>query len=172
MKLINEKGRLFGIINPVDLVILLVILLAVGGIGWKVLGAAESKAETDLVNATVVVHIRGAMNEVVEGIEKADPVGQTLLSNNATTQAVIKSVAYTDYVAVGVNDDGQHVITTDPMRKDIFFTITAPVDRASNAPSIGVQEIRVGATFSVKTKYIHMNGTIESIVYDEIAAAQ
>ena len=172
MKLINEKGRLFGIINPVDLVILLVILLAVGGIGWKVLGAAESKAETDLVNATVVVHIRGALNEVVEGIEKADPVGQTLLSNNATTQAVIKSVAYTDYVAVGVNDDGQHVTTTDPMRKDIFFTITAPVDRASNAPSIGVQEIRVGATFSVKTKYIHINGTIESIVYDEIAAAQ
>ena len=169
MKLINEKGRLFGIINPVDLVILLVILLAVGGIGWKVFGAAEAKAETDLVQATMVVHVRGAMDEIVDGVQKSDPVGQTLLSNNASTQAVIQSVAYSDYLAVAVNDEGQHVQTKDPMRKDIYFTITAPVDRASNAPSIGVQEIRVGATFSVKTKYIHVNGTIESIVYSEIA---
>lgn len=168
MKIINEKGRLFGIINPVDLVILLVVLLAAAGIGVKVFGAAEAAVEKDMVMATVTVQCRGAMPEIVAGIQNSNPVGQTLLSNNATTQGTIKSVAYSDYMNIATTDKGEFLYKVDPIRKNLTFTIEAPVDRASNAPSIGAQEIRVGASFSIKTKYIHINGTIESIVFTEI----
>ncbi|NLM60645.1 MAG: DUF4330 family protein, partial [Clostridiales bacterium] len=38
MKLVNEKGKLFGLINLVDLLVLLFILLVAGGIVWKIFG--------------------------------------------------------------------------------------------------------------------------------------
>lgn len=165
MKIINEKGKLFGIINPVDLAIVLVALLCVAGIGWKVMSAAESAPKPDMAEVTFVVHVRGVMEDVVRGIEAAGPVGQTLLSNNAKTSATIESVTYSDYIAVAVNADGQHVTTVDPMRKDIIFTVTAQVDRAGNALTVGAQELRVNATFSVKTQTIHINGTIISLEF-------
>ena len=38
MKIINEKGKLFGLINIVDFLVLLAVLAVVGGLGWKLLG--------------------------------------------------------------------------------------------------------------------------------------
>ena len=35
MKLINEKGKLFGVINVVDLLVLLAVIAVAAGVGYK-----------------------------------------------------------------------------------------------------------------------------------------
>ena len=37
MKIINEKGKLFGVINVVDLLVLLAVIAVVIGVGYKLL---------------------------------------------------------------------------------------------------------------------------------------
>ncbi|MGE4547983.1 MAG: DUF4330 family protein, partial [Intestinibacillus sp.] len=34
MKILSEKGKLFGLINIVDLFVLVAVIAVVGGIGW------------------------------------------------------------------------------------------------------------------------------------------
>ena len=60
MKLISEKGKLFGIINIVDLLILLAVILVAGGIGWKVFGSTITEVASPTTELTMTVrHPRG-----------------------------------------------------------------------------------------------------------------
>ena len=49
MKIINEKGKLFGLINIVDFLVLLAALAVIGGLGWKLLGTQVVEAVSPTV---------------------------------------------------------------------------------------------------------------------------
>ena len=167
MKIVNEKGRLFGLINPVDLVILLVLLLAVGGIGWKMVNTVSDNAPSDMVTATVTVRARPVLPEVAESIKAMDPVGQHLMSGTSVTGATIESATFQSYSTQLTTADGEYVMATAPVSQDITFTVRTQVEANTANPAIGIQEIRVGRTFNVKTKYFEIAGTIEAITYGD-----
>ena len=57
MKLIDKKGRLFGKVNIIDLLVVLLVLAAVAAVCWKVAGrkaAASVAAPKHAVSFTVV----------------------------------------------------------------------------------------------------------------------
>lgn len=58
MKIVNEKGKLFGIINVVDLVILLAVVVVVGAIIWQVFGNRVTDAVSKQEEVTIVVFHR------------------------------------------------------------------------------------------------------------------
>ena len=60
MKIVNEKGKLFGIINVVDLVILLAVVVVVGAIIWQVFGNRVTDAVSKQEEVTIVVSIAGS----------------------------------------------------------------------------------------------------------------
>jgi hypothetical protein len=60
MKLINEKGKLFGIINVVDLLIILAAVLVAGGIGWKVFRFYHIRGGLSDTTLTMTVRNQGA----------------------------------------------------------------------------------------------------------------
>ena len=60
MKLIDEKGKLFGLINLIDLLVLLAVLAAAVGIGWKVM--SSSQAAEAPKNAVTVTFVARAKN--------------------------------------------------------------------------------------------------------------
>ena len=47
MKIIDEKGRLFGKINLIDLLVLLLVVAVVLAVGWKVVGKKAAAAVSD-----------------------------------------------------------------------------------------------------------------------------
>ena len=167
MKVINEKGKLFGIINPVDLVILLVLLLAVGGIGWKMMNTVSDNQPSETVTALVTVRARPVVPEVAESIKAMDPVGQHLMSGSSVTSATIESASFKSYSTQLATADGEYVMATAPISQDVTFTIRTQVDADSANPAIGIQEIRVGRNFNVKTQYFEIAGTIEAITYGD-----
>ena len=58
MKIIDEKGKLFGLINLVDMLVLLFILLVAGGVIWKIFGGQVQELVADTTELTYTVRIK------------------------------------------------------------------------------------------------------------------
>ena len=63
MKIINEKGKLFGIINVVDLLVLVAAIAVVAGVGYKLFAKQIKEVASPQVSLTMTVRERGAAQQ-------------------------------------------------------------------------------------------------------------
>ena len=163
MKIINEKGKLFGVINVVDLLVLLAVIAVVIGVGYKLFAPQIADATATQVPMTVTVRVRGATPFLVEEVQRNSQVGKQIVSGNSYTNAVITDMQIEDYVQQVTTADGSIVNALDPSKKDLVFTIETTVPEGTAAPSIGTQEVRAGRTFIVKTNDFETTGNIDMV---------
>ena len=162
MKLVNEKGKLFGLVNLVDFLVIAALVLVLGGIGYKVLSSAIAEQLSPLQEITVTTRVRGIHPRVVPTIENA--VGEQLVAgNDFVKNAYLESVSFEPYVTQQTTDEGKVVDAVDPTRLDALFVITAKVARNTPIIKIGTQEIRVGLGHFMKTRSIEFSTTIETV---------
>lgn len=178
MKLVNEKGKLFGIINIVDLLAVLLIVFVVGAVAWKVFGdriAAETelknkqqqidKLAANRISVTYTVRcstLRSAYYD--ELVDFGFP--QQLAINDGPVDGAYIVDAYTEEAtAVFGDSDGVSVMSSYGDRVDIVLTIKADVPPAAFI-KIGSQEIRVGKSHIVKTQFWEVTGIIETLDCD------
>ena len=152
MKIVNEKGKLFGIINVVDLLVLVVIIAVLGGIAWQLFGDKLSDAVSPQVELTAIVAIAGSHPDLVEEVLRQNLVGQKMVSGNSYLEAYISDVWLDDYIMQNPTADGSIVDAVDPTKKDIMIEIKTMVAKDTASPKIGSQEVRTGRTFIVKTQ--------------------
>lgn len=160
MKIINEKGKLFGIINVVDLVVLLAVVCVFGAIIWQLLGDRVNDALSEQTEMTLVVSIAGSHPDLVEEITRQDLVGEKLVTGNQYLDAYISDVWLEDYVMQLETADGRLVDAVDPTKKDIMIEIKSTVAKDTASPKIGSQEVRAGRTYIVKTQTFECSGII------------
>ena len=160
MKIINEKGKLFGIINVVDLVVLLAVVCVFGAIIWQLLGDRVNDALSEQTEMTLVVSIAGSHPDLVEEIIRQDLVGEKLVTGNQYLDAYISDVWLEDYVMQLETADGRLVDAVDPTKKDIMIEIKSTVAKDTASPKIGSQEVRAGRTYIVKTQTFECSGII------------
>ena len=82
MKIINEKGKLFGLINIVDLIIILALLAVIGAVGVKLLAKPVGETISPKSEMIVTMRVRGAMLYFTAEIMKIEP-GEKLVSGNS-----------------------------------------------------------------------------------------
>lgn len=169
MKIINERGKLFGIINVVDLLILAAVVLVAGAIVWQLLGDKVSDAISEQEELTAVVVIAGAHPDLVAEVLRQDLVGEKIISGNTYVDAYISDIWLDDYVEQQPTAEGRLVDAVDPTKKDIFVEIKSTVAADTASPKIGSQEVRAGKTFIVKTQTFECSGTI---YYVQIGATE
>lgn len=167
MKIVNEKGKLFGIINVVDLLILIAILAVGGAILWQLFGAQVNDAVSPQVDCTAEVVIIGTAPRLVDEIVRQDLVGERLVSGNEYVNASVTDVWLEDYVMQAIRSDGVIVDSTDPSKKDVVIKIKTTVPEGTPSPKIGSQELRAGKTFILKTQTFECSGTIRYVEIGE-----
>ena len=167
MKLVNEKGKLFGLINVVDLLILLVVVLIIGGVGWKLLGTQMQNSIAPQVDLVAEVVIVGTPPRIVDEILRQDMIGTPLVGGNEYLPAEITDVQLEPYIMQAIRDDGIIVDATDPSKQDVVFTIKLKVPKGTASPKIGSQELRAGKTFILKTQTFECAGTIRYVEIGE-----
>lgn len=166
MKLINERGKLFGLINLVDLVLLLVIVLAVAAFGYKALNKPIQEITSEVTPATVTLRVRGAMPYLTdELLDKVHP-GDRLVSGSSYDNAEVVSLEVTPHVYSTLNEDCVAVEVTDPHKSDIMITVKTSGVENNPVFKIGSQEVRIGRTFTFKTNRCEIVATIESVEFD------
>ena len=163
MKLINEKGKLFGIINIVDLIIVVMIIAMIAAVATQILGSQVQQVVSPQVDCTVEVCIIGTPPRLLKEIERQDLAGEQLVSGNSYMDAYIEDVWFEDYTVQAVTDDGIIVDATDPSKKDVIFKIKCKVSKDTASPKIGSQELRAGRTYIVKTQTFECSGTIRYV---------
>ncbi len=167
MKIINEKGKLFGLINIVDLLALLAAVAVIGGIAWKLLAPQVVEAVSPTVTLTAQMRVRGASPFLVEEVLKSEQIGKQLVSGNSYVDAKVTDMWVEDYVVQVQCADGRIVNSTDPVKKDIVFTVETRVNKNTPSPQIGTQEVRMGRTFILKTNDFENTCNIDSVVMSE-----
>jgi hypothetical protein len=167
MKIINEKGKLFGLINVVDLIVLLLVIAVIGVMATKLLGNRVTEAVAQKVDCYAQVRVIGAHPTLVEEVQRQDLAGQRMVAGSVYIDGTIEDVWLEDYRVQVQTDDGRIVTATDPDKKDIIFMIKFPVAPDTPNPKLGSQEVRAGRTLIVKTQTFETSGTIRYVQIGE-----
>ena len=172
--MIDEKGRLFGKLNIVDLLVILVVLVAVVVLGVKFLGKdGGGGINPGKTQVTYTVLVKGVEQEVYDNIQKYIP-GQLMASGEMLDGQVVsvEPRAHEQTVTVDqIKTSATPEPTVDEGTIDLLFTIECNVVNPITT-EIGTQEVRVGKTHTVKTdKFELMNGVILDCEWGDGAAA-
>ncbi len=166
MKLVNERGKLFGIINLVDFVLLVAIILGVLAVGYKMLNKPIQEMVSTEVPVTVTVRVRGAMPYLVEEMTEKIMAGDRLVSGNGFDNAEVISLEAVPYVYSDFSSDGVGVEITDPIKKDIIIKVSSVGNPDAAIFKIGTQEVRTGRGFNFKTNRFEIDTIVQSVEFD------
>ena len=148
MKIIDEKGRLFGKLNLIDLLVVVLLIAAVAAVAWKLVGkqAAETVADTGRT-VTYTVTVEDVNREAADFA--ATQIGKSLVNNSKVIDAAITEAS------VSERAEGTHV--------DLAVTIEGQGQFTGNVYKVGAQEVRVGYEYIVKTSEFEMTGIITAM---------
>lgn len=161
MKLLDEKGRLFGKINLLDLCILLVLALAiVFGIKRFFLKPDESKMMRPAKLTFEITDVRQVtLDTIKEGhmlywTDRSRPIGK------------IEKVEHIPFEQP-LEKNGEWVNMPVPGKYSVTLTISADVKDDGNAFWLGGEQVRVGIKYLLKTKYINIEAYLVGLDVDE-----
>jgi hypothetical protein len=161
--LLDKKGRLFGIINIIDFLVLAVLLAAVGGVYYFKFAPAQratSGAENRAIEIEVLVP--GVRMATVDVIRVGDQV------RDSRTNIILGQITAIRVQAAEVitqMPDGKVVEGTSPSRKDMYVTVKGGGTVSENAITLGGTEIRIGSQLALKTNMYAVTTTVMLINY-------
>jgi len=146
---IDKKGRLFGKINIVDLLVLLLILAAAVVLGVKFLrggGDIGEPPRTLIYTARAMEVSPETYENVCQYVNKQAGLKDQLMSADKLLDGYIVDVSATPHVPTASDTVGGDTL-------DLLFTIEATVtDSVTNA--VGTQQVRVGKPHVIKGQHI------------------
>lgn len=154
MRLVDEKGKFLGLINIVDLLVLMAVLLVIGGAVYKIKGKDSVQNAPKTVKVTVLTPaIRPEMLANVK-------VGDRLVSGSSFTNVVVKDFKIQPAFMVNADSNGQRVEAIDPYLKDVIFTLEGQTVISSGTINLGGQDIRANKEYYVKTLLYELKGQV------------
>lgn len=163
MSLIDEKGRLFGKINIIDL--LIVLLIAAVGTGAYVMFSGGN--DRQVLQSSKVVYdfeITNVNQDFVDAINSGDPIRNSVRGNDLGT-VVSKSARK----ATMLNEDlvnGRYVIAEVPNAYDVVITIEANANITPANVIISGEEVKVGKKIYIKGKGYANQGFVMKMTLD------
>lgn len=161
MKIINEKGKLFGLVNIIDLITILLIIALVLGAFYKFKGNSINVIGT---NNTKEMEYVVRLNPNYEDYFKQLNVGDKLVRDKRVLDASITDINIQDYYESIADENGEISLQKHPLFKEAFITIKATVTDKDPIFKLGEQEIRVGCSNFVRTKFFEMSGFIYKVI--------
>lgn len=159
MKLIDKKGKIFGIINIFDLAVVLMLGLLVVG-GFHRLKTSRGQIIVEDQKAIVQFEVNEVRQSTVDAIE----VGDIFLHYDKGQhfgKIVDKQVeSFREVVDTG---DGKLVLADVPEKFNVIVYVEANAVNTEDAIIIGGEQIRIGTQYRLKNKKIAVFGTILGI---------
>jgi hypothetical protein len=151
--MIDEKGRLFGFINIIDLTVLILILVIALGFFFR-----HKNTEPVVTNTATVKVICPYLRPEVAGQIHA---GDQLLARGQLQPVYIKDVKVVTARDSDTRADGTLVLQQHPFRKDVYLTLEGPVSYTGAELYMAGQGIRAGLDkYILKTQVVEVTGEI------------
>ncbi len=164
MRLINDKGRIFGLVNPIDALITLAILGFVFVVGWLVITRGNVTlpgVKQTTIQATFLIPL--AHPEVIEYIRDGDRVKND--NSKADLGEVIEVRSEGARVDVPT-DTGELLPGESAIFKDIRITIEAEGRATDSMLMINGDILSIGKNYVLNTKWFRMNSVLVGVTPD------
>lgn len=158
MKIIDKKGRLFGLINIVDLLII-ILLLALVAVGVKRFGNKAAVGEATTKKGVITAEIKDVRDVTAKNVKVGDPIydyDKGTLIGKILTAEVEPYKDETEY-------QGKFFNSEVPGKYRVIMTIDADVKETQDFYQVGTEQIRIGAEMRIKNKSISSFMTILGI---------
>lgn len=160
MGLIDNKGRVFGRVNLIDLTlifgvfVLIVMALVVMTKQGKISTVPEDK------NVEYVLVVRAVRPEVASFVKKGD-----IVKKQITKEAIgkVKDVEIKPAEDVVITADGRRVVAISPLDKDVYITVETKGRVGGDIIATGNEVLRVGDRFTIFTKWFYGDAGILSM---------
>ncbi|MCT4542485.1 MAG: DUF4330 domain-containing protein [Vallitalea sp.] len=161
MKIINKKGKLFGLINIIDLLTIILIISLVLGAFYKFKGDDMNVLTSNKTKEMeYVVRLIPNYEEYFTKYQ----VGDIIVEDKRELDGTITNISIEDYYTSVEDENGNVSLQIHPYFKQAFITIKATVTDKEPIYKLGKQEIRVGCSNFVTTKLCKMSGFIYEII--------
>lgn len=166
MKIIDEKGKIFGKLNIIDLLVILLVIAAVAFLGIK-LANRDSGGVVGTTKLTYTVKVSAVEPEVYESVKQNIP-GQLMASGELVNGTVVSVEAEPSHSGASLSTEGGALdVTLRDDLLDLVFTIEANVTNTVTN-EVGTQEVRIGKSHIVKTTKFEMpSGVILTCDWEE-----
>ncbi|QIB26986.1 DUF4330 domain-containing protein [Caloranaerobacter azorensis] len=159
MKLIDNKGKIFGTINIIDIaVIIILVVLIVGGINRFTRVTPQVIEESQ--RAIVKIEISKVRQPTVDGIKEGDILYH--YDKGRVFGKIISKEVINSKEAVATSD-GKIVLADIPGKYDVILSVEANAINTSNVIIIGGEHTRIGSRFKLKNRKIAVFGTVLGI---------
>lgn len=149
MKIIDKKGRLFGLINIVDLLVI-ILILALALVGVKRFGSKGAVGEVTTKKGVITAEIKDVRDVTANNVKVGDPIYDydkgTYLGKIATAE-VEPYKDKTEY-------QGKFYNAEVPGKYRVIMTIDADIKDTQDFYQVGTEQIRIGAEMRIKNKNI------------------
>ena len=159
MKIIDEKGKLFGKINLIDCIVIVILVAALAFLAVRFLRPAGSSPIGNTTKLTYTAQVmavdEATYKEVLRQLEATEYHDQ-LMANGELLDAYVTNLVAEPHVTYNPDDSGRIVryVEDEPNgRWDLTFTVEAEVDSIVTN-KLGTQEVRVGKSHILKTTHI------------------
>ena len=164
-KVFDEKGRLFGKINIIDVIVLLLIVVVAVFLALKFTGKSKGmpgEAQTSQIEYSAIVYrvtpevYQSVAAEVALGGEHAQLMADGAMLANSQVLSV-RSQPHMEGVSL---DDGTIVMAQEGSYVDVIVEMRAEIQN-SITQKVGTQEVRIGKSHIIKTRTFELvNGII------------
>lgn len=152
--LTDKKGKIFGKLNVIDFIALIVVLLLIAGIGYKYVGNGVKSVtdNPDLLQYTV--SITDVRNYSVDALQINDKMYDSK-TDTYMGKIIAKEVKpYKDYIT---KTDGNVVLAEKPQRFEILLTLEVPgVENAYGFLASGKRDINRQSTLQLESYIISL----------------
>ncbi|WP_461811873.1 DUF4330 domain-containing protein [Faecalimonas sp.] len=159
MKVIDEKGKIFGKINIIDMAIILIVIALFVGVGYKLFfqksnGVSEQPTKKEKVEVSFVV--KGCTPEIKDSIKKGDK----LIVNNKLSDAEVTEVEVSNSKTTTVDEKGKLSVAENPLLVDIKIKVHVLADVSDAGATFNDEMMKVNADFILETMSFYANAKI------------
>jgi len=152
-----EKGKLFGLLNIVDLIIVLLILGAIWGIFAKTSLLGHIKQNYTVSPVRVLIIVEGVRQYTVDVVKPGDPIKE---SRSGEQLGVVKEVKVEDHKEKTSDAQGVWHMSPVPGKKNIYLTVEGNLKAYNDEFKVGQTDIKVGTKITLKSKLYNFEGFI------------
>ncbi len=159
-KFIDERGRLFGTVSVIDVVVIVVVLVLIGAIYAKFNLLDKTSTSVPMTAVTYEIEAKALRYSAAESFR----AGDKLYSSTGTDLGVITEVKSSPAMKATPLSDGTLVLSAIENRCDVLLTVEAPCLISEGRYYVSrTYEINVNSDRDLLTKYNTFEGTIVGI---------
>lgn len=117
MRFLDEKGRIGGKVHFFDLLVIAVLLIGIGGMGFRLVQRKTMKKEYK--SAEFIIEIQGVRELVWDAYKEGDT-----LYEKGIPLGTVKKVEVLPYITMEMMDDGSSGLVEHVLSKNVKLTVT------------------------------------------------